>query len=187
MDNETRGKINFVIFKAGEDMNGNMITSYARARFLGMPITKDSLRTWLSIARGMKSQDEQAGYITKSTGDQYNYPTSYPMTPSWDRQGRSVASDAQYNLNFKEEAIQRGKALCQSIFQAMANPRWSGNITLRGEAFQVGDLLKIISKVHGVYQIVRITQVSHTIDSNNGWVTSIQFEEDEKLIQLGLT
>lgn len=187
IDNEVRARVNFIIFKAGEDMNGLMISSFARQPFSGLPITKQALRQWLHISRTMKTEDERVGNIAKTSSDTYAYPTSYPVTPKWDRQLRSVASNSAYNANFIEEATIRGRALAQGIFQQIADPRWSGNMRCRGEAFQVGDLISVTSRVHGIFSILmRINQVGHTIDPKNGWITNVSFEEDEKLVQLGL-
>jgi len=193
LENEVRNKVNFIIFKAGEDMDGLQIKSYARAQFSGMPNTKDALRVWENIARDMKGEDEREGNIVKSSGDTYAYPVSYTPLPSgvnypaWDRQKRDPVNDAGYNANFKEEAIIRGKAKCQSIFQNTSNPRWAGKIQLRGEEFIVGDLIQFTSKAHGISDIlVRIKQVTHSFTPERGWVTSLQVEEDELEAEVGL-
>lgn len=171
--------INYITFKAGSDMNGNMIKSYSRAKFSGSPLIKDSKREWLEIARAMKKQDEDAGHITKISEDEYDYPSSYPMTPSWDRQARSVANSSAYNANFIEEATLRAKAKCSAIFSKLANPRWSGSMQIRGENINVGDLIQLTSKPHGIRNLlVRVNQVTHKIN-DGGWLTSVKFQEDE--------
>ena len=173
--------INFIIFKAGEDMNGLQIKSFSRAPFSGTPNVKDSLREWPRIARQMKWEDTQAGNITKIDFDDYAFPVSFPVTPAWDRQARSVANDGAYNANFKEEAILRGKELAKREFQMRANPRWKGKILLRGERINVGDLIQFTSKPHGINNIlIRTTQVTHSITSATGWLVTINFEEDEQ-------
>lgn len=187
LNNEVDTKINFIIFKAGEDMDGDMISSYSRAQFSGIPNTKDSFRSWLEIARGMKEQDAEAGNITKNQFDDYNYPDGgdYPLTPAWDRQERSVSNDTEYNDNFKEEAIIRGEEKSQSIFQKQANPRWAGKLQLRGEDFVVGDLIDFTDKSKGLNNILlRINAVSHIISNQQGWVTTLTVEEDEEEIEI---
>ncbi|GAF76346.1 unnamed protein product, partial [marine sediment metagenome] len=185
LNNETETKINFIIFKAGEDMNGLMIKSFSRAQFSGIPETKESLRNWLELARQMKFEDEVAGNITKDEFDKYNYPGGYPVTPAWDRQARSVANDSAYNTNFIEEAKLRGVEKAQSIFQKQANPRWTGKIQLRGEDFIVGDLIDFTDISKGLNSILlRINAVSHIISNQQGWETTLTVEEDEEEINI---
>jgi len=180
LTNEVDDKVNFIVFRAGYDMDGEVIRSYARAPFSGIPNRKDSLRNWLSISRAMKDEDLKAGNITKVSYDEYNYPGSYPKTPAWDRNEVAVNNDNDYNTNFKAEAILRGKELAQAIFQRMANPRWKGSIQIRGEDINVGDLIQFTSREHGINNIkVRVSGVSHTITPETGWTTSLSVEEDE--------
>lgn len=178
--------INFIIFKAGEDMNGVQIKYFKRAPFSGTPNTKDSLRNWPLIARRMKWEDTEAGNIVKNQFDDYNFPVSYtPMpgggnVPAWDRQARDPVNDAGYNANFIEEARARGAEQALAIFQKVSNPRWRGKLQVRGEDVQVGDLIDLTSKAHGIVNLnVRVNQVTHSITSEVGWITTINFEEDE--------
>lgn len=172
--------INFIIYKAGPDMDGVQISGFARAQFSGSPNKKDSLRVWEDISRWMKKQDAVDGNISKVNEDEYSYPTSYPVTPSWDSQGRSVANDSEYNTNFKEEAKRIAFANCQAIFKQEASPKWKGSIELRGENINVGDLIQVTSQAHGIKNIkVRVNQITHSIKNNIGWITSLTVEEDE--------
>lgn len=187
LNNEIRNNVNFIIFKAGEDMNHQMIKSYARAKFSGVPMTKDSLRIWLHIANDMKQGELQAGNITKGTAttDDYSYP-SFPLIPTWDSQGRNIGTASVYNAYFKEEAIIRGRAKSNSEFQKFSNPRWAGQIPIRGEDIIPGDLVNLTSSPHGIKDIkVRVTDVSHIISTEQGWQTVLTVEEDELEQQIG--
>jgi hypothetical protein len=191
-NNETRGNVNYIIFKAGEDMDGDMIMDFAKAKFTGSPIIKDSRRDWLHIARGMKAEDEKAGNISKvgSTvpiGDAYEITAGFPFTPVWDRQERSVDNSTEYNDNFIEEAKLRGKDLSSAVFQKQSNPRWAGQIQIRGEDVLVGDLIQFTSRPQGIRNLlVRVKQVTHSLTGEIGWVTSLRVEEDELEGQVGL-
>lgn len=179
LENSPDDTINFIVFKAGYDMDGEIIRSYARAPFTGQPNVKDSKRDFMHIARNLKDEDVKEGYITKNSYDDYNYPTSYPMVPAWDSTGGTATNDSTYNSAFKVEAIKRARAKCQALFQAQSNPKWKGKIQLRGEFMRVGDLVQYTSKPHGISEIlVRIKGVSHTFTPNS-WTTEIQVEEDE--------
>jgi hypothetical protein len=180
LNNSTYGNVNLIIFKAGEDMNGEMIRHYARARFSGDPETKDSFRPFVHVARQMKDEDLKDGNITKNQFDDYNYPAAYPMTPSWDRNEQSVANDTEYNTNFIVEAKLRGRDLCDFIFQKMANPRWKGNLQLRGEDIPIGSLIQYTNKKKGINNIkVRVLTSTHSRTTKQGWITSLGVEEDE--------
>lgn len=184
-ENEVEDNINFIIFKVGADMNNIQIKSFSRAAFSGTPNVKDSKRIWEHIAREMKQEDAQEGNISQVSLDDYDFPSGYPVTPAWDRQEHSVANDSEYNDNFKEEAIIRGKELAQAIFQKQANPRWKGKILLRGEDIIVGDLVDFTSRAHGLRNLkVRVNQVTHSITSATGWLTTLNFEEDENEAQI---
>lgn len=185
-ENNTENNINFIVFKAGDDMDGDMIMSHAYSPFTGTPNRKEAGRTWMFISRAMKSQDEKNGNIVKTGIDMYNYPTATAI-PAWDRQKRTVTTHAMYNQYFKEEAIKRGIEKAQAIFQGLANPRWGGTIQLRGETINVGDLIKFTSNEHGIRNIlVRVKQVTHTIKPETGWTTSLSVEEDELESEVGL-
>lgn len=188
----TEDNINFIIFKAGEDMNGVQVKYYARAPFSGTPNIKDSLREFPRIARTMKWEDADRGNIVKNQFDDYNYPVSYDALPSgddypaWDSIRSSVPTDDdEYNDAFIAEARKRGIAECKGIFQEVANPRWKGKAQVRGEDVGVGDLIDFTSKAHGINNIkVRVTQVTHSITSKTGWITTINFEEDENELEV---
>jgi hypothetical protein len=185
LDNETRGLVNFIIYKAGEDMNNIMIKGAIRAPFSGTPQTKESLQLWNHIARDMKLEEARVGHITQTSSDTFSYPGSYPMTPTW--YSSPVANNTAYNTAFKDIANKRAKALAMSIFQRLANPRWGGKIMIRGEPINVGDLIHFSSNEHGIKNIlVRVTQVTHSIDAEQGWITTLNVIEDENRLIKGV-
>ena len=69
--------INFIIFKAGEDMESNQISWYAQDTSAGTPIVKDSYRPFIKISELMKIEDA----LTSSTiTGKFQYPASYHCT-----------------------------------------------------------------------------------------------------------
>ena len=188
LTNEVVGEVNYIIFYAGEDMNGLQITGFKRAPFSGRPNVKDSLRKWPLIAREMKSADEKRSNIVKSTGDTYSYSAGYnPLDggdtyAAWDIVRDTIpTTDGIYNTSFIAEAKRQAESKCDEIFQKTSNPRWSGKIQIRGEAIIVGDLVDFTSKSHGLLNVkMRVEQVTHSFSKENGWVTTIRVLEDEK-------
>lgn len=179
LTNEVEDNINFIVYRSGIDMSANMVNSYERAKFSGTPNAKDALRNWLSIARDMKQEEIDAGNI-KITEGTYEYDTAFPFAPVWDSQQRTANNPKEYNSYFRDEAIKRGDARAQAVFQKLANPRWKGKIQIRGEDIIVGDLVQFTSDELGIQDIkMRVNGVTHIITPEQGWITSINLEEDE--------
>lgn len=165
--------INFIIFKAGEDMNGQQISYFAQDPSSGSPIVKDSYRPFTKIAELMKQEDN----LTKNADGTYDYPASYPHTPAWNP-SISTSSDSDYNNKFRAEARARGVTQALRIINQTANPRWKGTITLRGENFKTLDLVDVIDLDCGInYVQMRIQAVRHQI-SPTGWQTTLDVQED---------
>lgn len=168
--------VNFIMFKCGQDMNNQQIVWYAQDPTSGGPIVKDSYRPFLHIARQMKVEDN----LVNSGNDEYAYPSSYSgsYVPRWDRLGRVVTSDAEYNANFKEEARLRGEAAAFQIINKTANPRWKGSLNIRGENQRVSNLINFTDREVGITQaLLRTTDLVHTINKG-GWFTRLEVKED---------
>jgi len=184
---ETKGKlavydiVNFIIFRAGIDMNGAQILGYELDRTSTSLSLKSSYRPFVKIAEHMKRDDENAGNITKSTqGDSiyYSYPGSYPVTPVWDDSQREVSSDSEYNTNFREIAQKRGKARARAIIEGSLNPTWKLDVAIIGENLTPSDLVRFNSGRLGIKnKNMRINEVTHNIDKN-GWRTTLKLEEE---------
>lgn len=169
---------NFIIYKAGEDMNNVQILYFYYDPTSGAPNTKDSLRVWEHIARAMKDEDFQAGNITRDTGDIYNYPTSYPMSPAWNPDV-SVANDSEYNEEFQLEARRRAVKAAQTELSITGNPRYKGNIELIGaNIYDPTEYIIFTSEFDGIKKgFFLIDEVSHVINKS-GWTTTLKVTED---------
>lgn len=177
LKNQVVGDVNLIIYKAGTDMNNSQIKGFYRAKFTGAPITKDAKRIWEHIARGIKQAELRAGNITYSKADEYNYPASYPMTPTWTT--TPVNSDAEYNTSFKSEANDKAVALCKEIFNRQAHPRWKGPINIRGEDIRIGALIQFTDSRFGINKIlIRATGIVNDFTTDGGWITRLECEED---------
>lgn len=171
--------VNYIIFKAGEDMDGVQVANYAYNDGTGAPIVKDSVRNWEDIARDMKEEDRRAGNITKTYGDEYAYPTSYPMTPEWSYTNTSVANDSEYNTEFEKEAIRRARGRADLEFKFNGSPKLKGTIELRGKSvYEPNDAVWFRAPRTGISgAFLRTTDVQHNL-SKNGWFTTLTVEEE---------
>ena len=178
---------NFIVFRAGTDINGAQILGYFYDETSGSPILKDSYRPFVSIAERMKEADYIKGNLQRgTTGDQryYNFPAGYPVTPDWDPSSRPVANNNDYNENFREVATYAGQAWAKSIINKRMSPRWKGSITLQGEIINPADLIRIsISKIGLTNKDLRVIDVDHSIDKS-GWKLTLNVEEDEPELEV---
>lgn len=169
--------INYIIFNAGEDMNGNSYTGYAQDPSSGGPNVKDSYRPMVKISEAMKLQAYVAGEISYSNGA-YAYPSSYPLTPVWSNTGTSVANDAEYNAQFRLEGRRRGRNYALSIINQTANPRWKGTCEIGFFNMNPSDLIRFTDLDIGMNNVLlRIKEVQHN-HTNKGFFTTLTLEED---------
>lgn len=176
--------VNFVIFRAGTDMDGAQILGYQLDSTSGK--LKPTFRPFIKIAEKMKKEDYEKGSLQQSAnGDSryYDYPASYPVTPRWDPELRSVANDSEYNANFREVATRKGKSAASNIIWNSTNPRWKVNLTLKGENLTPADLIQYNSSRYGIINLpIRINNVKHAV-TKMGWQTTIELEEDSQEVQ----
>ena len=86
-----------------DDMDGNMIRHYDRARFSGTPNNKEALRHWLHISRDMKDEDTKEGNLVKNGIDDYAYPASYNPLPD----GNSYPAWLKDTTGIRRKEIER--------------------------------------------------------------------------------
>jgi hypothetical protein len=167
--------VNFIIYKAGQDLDNVQIQYFAYKDGTGTPENKDSLRNWEDIARELKRQEATIGNLTFSKNDEYTIAVTSGTT-SW---GESYSSSSDYKEKFivRAQTIAQWKA--QAIFDKTGNPRWTGSIELRGEhSFDVNDYIVFTSLRHGINNVfMRIKSVKHNI-SKTGWFTTIDVNEE---------
>jgi hypothetical protein len=134
--------VNFIIFKAGQNLEDEQITYFAYQDGSGSPVSKDSYRSWEDIARELKRREAAIGNLTFSKNDEYTIANSSGTT-SW---GVVYATDDEYNDAFILEARRLALARAQAEFDKTGNPRWQGDIELKGEhSFDVNDTLVFTS------------------------------------------
>ena len=171
--------MNFVIFRAGLDMNNNTIRGFYQDPTLGGPTTKNSYRPFLSIAPIMKFEDTGPGRLTQVDSETWEYPADYGTgyVPNWNPDV-TVNSDAEYNTEFRKAARRRGIARARDKVNLSANPRWRGSANLEGFNFTMADLCRLTDRSVGINRIlVRIDSMQHNV-TPTGWFTTLQLVED---------
>ena len=170
---------NFIIYKAGEDLEGNQIMNFAFAPTSGVPITKDSFRSWEKITKKLKQDEESVGNLTKEYGDRYTVANSSGTT-SW---GVAYGSEEAYNNALVQRAENIAEAIADAEFRATADPRWRGSIEVQGQnIYEPGDALMFTSNRLGIQDIfMRIVDVQHSI-SKGGWFTNLTVQEEFKVV-----
>jgi len=183
LSNSIYDVVNYIIFKAGEDMEGEQVTNYAYNQGQGSPVVKDTLRTWEDIARDLKEEDRRAGNITKEYSDTYTYPSSYPLTPAWKNTSGTVADDNDYNEEFILEVTRRARARAEMEFKFHGVPKLKGTIELEGKSiYDANDGIILTATRTGIdKQFVRIKDVQHNI-KKEGWFSTLTVEEEVPLI-----
>jgi hypothetical protein len=167
--------VNFIIFKAGQDLDNVQIQYFAYQDGSGTPINKDAAESWEDIARELKRREADKGNLTFVEGDKYTIAASTGVT-SW---GESYSSSSDYKEKFILEARRIALAYAQEIFNKTGNPRWQGSIEVTGEhSFDVNDTLIFSSGRHGIRNVfMRVTSVKHNI-SRSGWFTTLDLKEE---------
>ena len=172
--------VNFIIYKAGQDLVNEQVTFFAYQDGSGVPVSKDSFRSWEDISRELKRRE--AAYpltgtknLTFSKNDEYAV-TNTSGTTSW---GVAYITSTDYNNKFILEARRLATARAQAEFDKTGNPRWQGSIELKGEhSFDVNDTLVFTSARNGIRNIfMRVTGVKHNVNSG-GWFTTIDVKEE---------
>lgn len=170
------GEVNFIIFKAGEDMGNVQILDYDLDPTAKALTTADGFRNWEHIAREMKLED--SGNITHVKGDEWSYPVSYPVIPKWSSLGSSVGSDSEYNDAFVEEATFRAKAKAKGEFSETGDARWKGSIKIKGEPIESTELIKYNKTKFGFNNLLlRIKSLTHNINKDS-FESTLKVEQD---------
>ncbi len=182
--------INFIYFEAGIDMTGNAILGFRYDPTSGAPNLKDSKRSYPSISKSMKLEDDiakvEGGHISVNLANKsgYDFPEDYGtgIKPLWNTKV-TVNSNAEYNQEFKNEARRQGNAKADSIIKGTSSQRWKGTMEFRFHNFTVTDLIRYTSEAGGLTkQTLRITDIAHNIQKAASF-TTLTLEEDGKELE----
>jgi len=172
---------NMIIYDCGDDLEGVGIWDYFYDDTSDIKGLKQTFKSMTDITKDMLDRDYQVN-TTRESGKRYQYPTdaSYPLTPSW--ASTSVANDSEYNDSLITEAKKRGKTRAMKMTKKLANAKWKGSFSVRGQKFNVGDLLDVTFRRDGLVNTkLRVTDVNHTF-SRTGWTTTVDLKQDAEAI-----
>ena len=162
-------------------MEGNPVLGFRYDPTSGAPTIKDSKRVWPRIAETMKREDRLTPNASLVGG--YSYPSTYPHTPRWNSK-ISVGSDAEYNLEFKNECRRKGNQKADTIISGASSQRWKGTIPLQFKNITIADLIQYTSEAGGIYQEkLRITDIAHNFQKSGGF-TTLTVEADAKELEV---
>lgn len=194
--------INFVIYNVGEDMYGNGCLHYwydtasevGSLKMRYQPMSKITISlldedikydATRGTARETTNQDRYKQFVTD---------VGYPFIPTFmtlANQFRlselgltartNVADDSEYNECLREAAKQVGLVEARKITTKRSGLRYKGQIVLKGQYLQPGDLVQVTNGFTGQNsQLLRVMGVTHQIN-NNLWELTADVEEDEKI------
>jgi len=150
--------INALIINCGVDLNGRKITAYA--------IRADSIGR-----HGFKWK-----YIGK-TGFATNYIAANPS-----------ATNQEVRTNARNNA----KSWALDVLEKLGAARYKAVIEVRGGSYTKGDAYKIQMRDYtfntgNKYYNLRLLNIRHNYSSKEGWITTLEFEEDEDTALANLT
>lgn len=165
---------NFIIYKAGQDLNDVQILDFKFDSTSGSPVTKDAYRSWEDISRGLKRAEEETGNLSLDKNDEYSIVNSSGTT-SW---GESYSSSSDYNDKFVARCKLIAASRAEALFQKTGSPRYKGKIELQGRnLYDANDALFFVSAREGIRTFLRVSDVQHNV-SDDGWFTTLQVEEE---------
>ena len=193
--------VNFVIYNAGEDMNGNGILYYYYDDNTEASGLKMRYQPMTSIANDMVLSDRtdfnKVRDTTNTQDELKQYPASYsPAISNWAFKIESnnfrnfvglsarttLTNDSEYNESLREAAKWRGLQEAKKITTKTGGLRYRGDIALKGTNVNPGDLIQVTNKYTGqLAQKIRVLNVRHQVNAN-GYETILSVEEDEKTV-----
>lgn len=192
--------VNFVIYNAGEDMDGHGIMYYWYDQNSNVKSLKMRYQPMTEIVNNF-IQDDINNYntvrdtsITQDKMRQYPDSGKYPIS-TWSFKNDSNAfrnlqeltardtltSDGDYNESLREGCKYRGLLEAKNITSRTSGLRYKGSIALKGQHLNPGNLIQLTNRYTGqLQQKVRVINVRHNVNAN-GWETVLEVEEDEKV------
>ena len=192
--------INFVVYHCGSDMYNNGVLWYYYDEGSELSTLKMRYQPFTNLTEEMVKEDLKINPTrnTTKTQDIYKqFPATYPISNwsfkalqnAWEsRRNETITTqltnDSSYNNGLRKAVKESGLTKAMDLTRGLAGLRYKGAIALRGRNIRAGDLVRVTNKYTGVYErLLRVLQVTHSI-SRNGFETTIDVEEDEKVITI---
>lgn len=155
---ESEGAVNHVIYYCGLDKDGVGMTDHW---FDPTIVGGKNKSVWMNY-------EYVSDEIKKRLG-----PTAYDAISNADFKKLCVGKDSNGVSSL-------GESLAKTLVVGLGNPRYDVVVIMKGTFdFKVGDLVKVSSLSSNLNnKLLRVNQITQSFDSNNGWVTTINFKED---------
>ena len=198
--------VNFVIFNAGTDMNNVGVLWYLYDENTDQPDLRMKYEPMTDIAKNLKEQerihmsDRNISQGTDGYPDVYNYTFSWNSITESNRvltettTAEIASSDSDYNDKFRLKCKYEGLKTARRITQLHGQAKTKLTIRMKGNNdFTTGQFLTFKTTSGGLkpstgpggtdIQRLRIHQITHQYNAN-GWMTTLNMQEDEKQITL---
>jgi predicted adenine nucleotide alpha hydrolase (AANH) superfamily ATPase len=187
--------INFVIYNAGEDMNGVGITWYFYNSNTNISEFKMRYQPMTDIADTYLKADTNPKAATPADNSLRKYPAAYPVSDwsfkidsnKWRAQNGETArttltNNTDWNDSLREACKWNGLQRAIQLTLKMSGLRYKGTIAMRFNNMRPGDLISLTSvNTEMTNKLVRVIDVRHSINARS-ITTNLEVEEDDKTI-----
>lgn len=185
LDKKVFDTVNFIVFRGGEDFYGKGTLDYEVDETSNVKTLKMRVIAMTDIAKRLIQKEISIGNLTPDTSGAFTfsgnrYDRNGTVTPHWSN--TSYDNDTNYNNALRDQILSEGHNRARSLIKGLAHARYAGKLVRKGENRTVGDLLNVTNKRVGQNQeLLRVMEVTDNIDKN-GWVTTLDIEQDKKAI-----
>lgn len=176
--------INFVIYNGGQDLYGVGTLNYYFDENTKSKKLLTKYKAYVNESIVLINQEIKAGNLSLDNSGVFTYQgnkysaASYGFETSWGVDTTGF-SDDDYNTSLRSEVDRICKQSARAFTSNRGNPRWKGDLIIKGRNFNPGELIQLTSSFHGINkQLLRIQDITHNI-TKNSWETSINIEEDD--------
>jgi len=196
--------VNMVIYRAGRDCNDIGITWYYFDPQTDQPDLRMLFEDYSNFADEKREEEwtEAVKGHNKVFTDLENWEQSYPAPAEYPytfynfkeitqtgnklvqtQNTWTVATDAEYNTAIRRICKMIGRMKAQEVIETRATARYKFPIVMKGtNVYTPGDFIRVTSASEAVTNLeVRVHDITHQI-TKNGWITTLDVQEDEKAI-----
>jgi hypothetical protein len=167
---------NFIIYNGGPTPAGYEYLDYSLDLAQVGKKFKMKFFKWDSVGKDITNAEKNRSTWTDKNS---SYPPSYPWTPWW--LSTTVANDSQYQAAFETKVREMCENKCKSYY-VTGKQKYKASCQLKGTtAYEVGDLVNVISPKFNIILLLRVTDVKHQLNKS-GWTTDLELSADSSAI-----
>lgn len=184
--------INFIVFRAGEDLLGNGVLGYHVDSRTNVTATKMRVVAMTDIGKTLIDEEERIGNLVENSSGsftysarslKYNLKAGGTAIPHWAT--AVVSGTAAYNISLRKKMRADGVTRATNLINRLAGARYKGTLERKGTAVTVGNLLTFTNTRTGIVQEdMRIMDVRYTLNKT-GYFQSLTLEQDPLAITEG--